>query len=39
MNTLYRTYNYFTSKSQAREFASKMKDYLIKLWKEKMGKK
>ena len=35
----YKSYNYFTSESQASEFASKMKDYLIELWKEETEKK
>lgn len=31
--------NYFLSEIQAKKFASKMQDYLIKLWKEEMEKK
>ena len=31
---LYRAYNYFVSESKAKEFASKMQDYIIQLWKE-----
>ena len=38
-NILYNSFNYFTSESQAREFASKMQDYLIQLWKEEREKK
>ena len=37
-NTLYNSFNYFTSESQARKFASKMQDYLIELWKEELKK-
>lgn len=37
-NILYNSFNYFTSESQAREFASKMQDYLIELWKEELKK-
>lgn len=36
--TQYRTYNYFTSKSQAIRFASKLQDELINLWKEELKK-
>ena len=38
-NTLYNSFNYFTSESQAREFASKLQEHLIELWKEEMEKK
>lgn len=38
-NRHYRACNYFTSESQAREFASKMQEYLMELWKEEMEKK
>ena len=34
----YNSYNYFTSESQAREFASKLKDALIDLWEEELKK-
>ena len=34
----YKSYNYFTSESQAREFASKLQDALIDLWKEELKK-
>ena len=33
-NRQYRAYNYFVSESQAREFASKLQDDLICLWKD-----
>ena len=36
---LYRAYNYFVIESQAREFATKIQDYIIQLWKEEMEKK
>ena len=32
----YKSYNYFTSESQAREFASKLQEHLIELWKEEI---
>ena len=38
-DNLYYAYNYFVSESKAKEFASKMQDYLIKLWKEETEKK
>lgn len=38
-NTLYNSFNYFTSENQAREFASKLQEHLIELWKEEMEKK
>ena len=34
----YKSYNYFTSENQAREFASKLQDALIDLWKEEREK-
>lgn len=37
-NIQYRTYNYFTSESLAKEFASKMQEHLMELWKEEMKK-
>ena len=36
---LYCLYNYFTSESLAKEFASKLQEHLIELWKEEMEKK
>ena len=36
---LYYTYNYFLSESKAKEFASKLQEHLIELWKEEMEKK
>ena len=38
-NTQHRAYNYFLSESKAKEFASKLQDYIIQLWKEEMEKK
>ena len=35
---LYCLYNYFISENQAREFASKLQEELIELWKEEMKK-
>ncbi|CAM3401200.1 hypothetical protein [Pseudostreptobacillus hongkongensis] len=32
----YKSYNYFLTENQAKRFASKMKDYLIELWKEEL---
>lgn len=32
----HKAYNYFTSESQARKFASKTQDYIIELWKEEL---
>ena len=32
----HKAYNYFTSESQARKFASKAQDYIIELWKEEL---
>ena len=33
-NNRHKTYNYFLNESQAKRFANKLQDYLIKLWKE-----
>lgn len=38
-NDLYKLHNYFLSKSQAEQFASKLQEHLIELWKEEMEKK
>ena len=35
-NKQYRTYNYFVSESKAEEFASKIQNYIIELWKEEL---
>lgn len=33
-NNRHKTYNYFLNESQAKRFANKLQDYLIKLWKD-----
>ena len=38
-NVQYNSYNYFTSESLAKEFASKLQEHLIELWKKEMEKK
>ena len=38
-NGFHKAYNYFTSESQAKRFASKIQNYIIELWKEEMEKK
>ena len=38
-NDLYKLHNYFLSKSQAEQFAGKLQEHLIELWKEEMEKK
>ena len=38
-NDLYKLHNYFLSKSQAEQFASKLQEHLIELWKEEAVKK
>lgn len=35
-NTQHRAYNYFVSESKAKEFASKIQNYIIELWKEEL---
>lgn len=35
-NKQYLTYNYFLSKSQAEQFAGKLQEHLIELWKEEL---
>lgn len=35
-NKQHKVCNYFTSERQAREFASKIKNYIIELWKEEL---
>ena len=37
-NMCHKAYNYFTSESQAKRFATKLQDYLIDLWKEELLK-
>lgn len=36
-NRQHRAYNYFVSESKAKEFASKMQEYLMELWKEELN--
>ena len=38
-NSLYKLHNYFLSEIKAKEFASKLQEHLIELWKEEMEKK
>ena len=37
-NDLYKLHNYFLSKSQAEQFAGKLQEHLIELWKEGLKK-
>lgn len=37
-NDLYKLHNYFLSEIKAKEFASKMQEYLMELWKEELKK-
>lgn len=37
-NDLYKLHNYFLSESLAKEFASKLQEHLIELWKEELKK-
>lgn len=37
-DSLYKLHNYFLSEIKAKEFASKMQEYLMELWKEELKK-